>query len=396
MDITADYISIARELIDLQQRLQAELPYHINLVDAIGADENANSRILAGILSYRDDSGNYQVLKDFANHFFRETGLEETIERPTIVTEQLVRNDKRIDIYIHELGKYAIILENKVMDAPEQPHQLANYIEGLNDFGYENEQIFIGYLPRTNETQPSENSWTNRKGLSHSEVFQSRFRNISFRDGILPWLKNLKIPASETAMLQQSVRVYIDYLEGLFGFRPNEHYIEMKTDEYIADKLAFTDEPSDNLRKAMDAVAEIDKLKKEIVRHKRKEARKILNDWLRKSKDEFPEQIWEDRTDDAQFPSIGFPVSYGGHERAFKIFIQIDHNNNYIYYGAYLGSGYTLPAKDARDLLRPIMNDVDKFTYNINIKLFTAHTTANDGFAKFIALAKIIINTFCK
>ena len=50
MNITTDYIAIARELIDLQQRLQTDLPYHINLVDAIGADENANSRILAGIL----------------------------------------------------------------------------------------------------------------------------------------------------------------------------------------------------------------------------------------------------------------------------------------------------------------------------------------------------------
>ena len=191
MDIAADYISIARELIDLQQRLQADLPYHINLVDAIGADENANSRILAGILSYHDKAGNYKMLKAFAKHFFNDTNLAEMIEKPVIVTEQLVRNDKRIDIYIHEPGKYAIILENKVMDAPEQPHQLANYIEGLNDFGFANEQIFIGYLPRTTETQLSDKSWTNRHGTSYRNEFQPRFSNISFRDGILPWLKNM-------------------------------------------------------------------------------------------------------------------------------------------------------------------------------------------------------------
>ncbi len=50
MSIAIDYIEIARELIGLQQSLQADLPYHINLVDAIGADENANSRIIASIL----------------------------------------------------------------------------------------------------------------------------------------------------------------------------------------------------------------------------------------------------------------------------------------------------------------------------------------------------------
>ena len=112
MNISIDYISLAREIIGLQQHLQADLPYHINLVDAIGADENANSRILAGILAQHDAKGNFQMLKAFASHFFGDTRLPELIERPTIVTEQQVRNDKRIDIYIHEAGKYAIILEN--------------------------------------------------------------------------------------------------------------------------------------------------------------------------------------------------------------------------------------------------------------------------------------------
>ena len=261
MNISMDYIEIAHELIGLQQSLQADLPYHINLVDAIGVDENANSRIMASILSQHNNNGEYQILKAFAHHFFSNTILAELIETPTIITEQQVRNDKRIDIYINEPGKYAIILENKVMDAPEQPHQLANYIEGLNDLGFTNDQIFIGYLPSTNDTEPSDNSWTNRQGHNYSDEFRSRFQNLSFRDCILPWLKKIDFPADETGMMQKSVAIYIDYLEGLFGFRPNEHYIDMKTDEYIAKTLNFTDDSEDNLQKAMDAVAEIDKLK---------------------------------------------------------------------------------------------------------------------------------------
>ena len=394
MDITADYISIARELIDLQQRLQADLPYHINLVDAVGADENANSRILAGILSYHDEFGNYQVLKDFARHFFRGIGLEEMIEKPSIVTEQLVRNDKRIDIYIHEPGKYAVILENKVMDAPEQPHQLANYIDGLNDFGYANEQIFIGYLPRTNETQPSENSWTNRKGMSYSEDFQSRFRNISFRDGILPWLKNTTFPADDTAMLQQSINVYTDYLEGLFGFRPNKHYIEMKTDEYIADKLAFTDDPCDNLRKAMDAVAEIDKLKKELSRLNLAAAHTILPQWLERAKSTFPHLSWEDRSQSSQFPSIGIPVACAEYQRAFKVFLQIDTWHNSIYYGIYLAEAGNMPFADARDLLKATLDKQDKFTYSTGAKMFFAYANVAEAYNKFSELTRMILQTF--
>lgn len=394
MNITTDYIAIARELIDLQQRLLADLPYHINLVDAIGADENANSRILAGILSYHGKTGNYDVLKAFAKHFFCDANLAEMIEKPVIVTEQLVRNDKRIDIYIHEPVKYAIILENKVMDAPEQPHQLANYIEGLNDFGYENEQIFIGYLPRTDETMPSKNSWTNRKGVSYSEEFQSRFRNISFRDGILPWLKNLDIPANETAMLQQSVGIYIDYLEGQFGFRPNEHYIEMKTDEYIADKLTFTDNLPDNLQKGMDAVAEIDKLKKELSRLNLAAAHTILSQWLERAKSTFPQLLWEDRSQSSQFPSIGFPVAYAEYQRAFKIFLQIDTWHNSIYYGIYLAEAGNMPFADARNLLQTTLDKQDKFSYSTGAKMFFAYANVADAYNKFAELTRIILQTF--
>ena len=261
--MTIDYIDTARELIDLQQRLKADLPYHMNIVDAIGADENANSRILAGILAQHTAEGDYEMLSAFAKRFFGSTGMAELIKSPKIITEQQVKNDKRIDIYIYEPAKYAIILENKVMDAPEQPHQLANYIEGLNEIGFTNDQIYIGYLPSTNATEPSSNSWSSRSGRNYRDEFHPRFRNISFRDDIIPWLREAVFPSNGNAMLQQTIDIYIDYLEGLFGFRPNEHFIDMKTDEYIAHKLAFTNEPEDNLQKAMEAIAEIEKLKKE-------------------------------------------------------------------------------------------------------------------------------------
>lgn len=394
MTASIDYITIARELIGLQQRMQADLPYHINLVDAIGADENANSRILAGILSYHNKAGKYDVLKAFAKHFFSETNLAEMIEKPVIVTEQLVKNGKRIDIYIHEPGKYAIILENKVMDAPEQPHQLANYIEGLNDFGFTNEQIFIGYLPRTNETEPSDNSWTNRKDTSYRDEFLPRFSNISFRDGILPWLKNAAFPADNTTMLQQSIAVYTDYLEGLFGFRPNEHYIEMKTDEYIADKLDFTDNPEDNLQKTMDAVAELEKLKKELTRLNLTTAHVILSKWLEHAKSSFPLLTWEDRSQSSQFPSIGFPVAYSGFQRAYKVFLQIDTWHNSIYYGIYLAEADNMPFAEARDLLKPTLDGLDEFTYSTGAKMLFAYTNVAEAYSKFARLTRVIHQTF--
>ena len=394
MNISIDYISLAREIIGLQQHLQADLPYHINLVDAIGVDENANSRILAGILTQHDAKGNYQMLKAFASHFFGDTQLPELIERPAIVTEQQVRNGKRIDIYIHEAGKYAIILENKVMDAPEQPHQLANYIEGLSDFGFTTDQIFIGYLPSTNDTEPSDDSWSNHQGCNYRDQFRGRFRLISFRDAILPWLRQVAIPTDDADMLRQTIAIYIDYLEGLFGFRPNEHFIDMKTDEYLADKLGYTADPQDNLQKAMQTVAEIDKLKKEITRRGMDDAHAILKHWLDDAKTLYPNLAWEDRSNSSQFPSIGFPVASADRPRAFKVFIQIDVWHNCVYYGVYLAESGNLPFAEARDSLKPILEVIDKFTYSTGAKMLFAYVSIAEGYERFVKLVQTITAQF--
>lgn len=385
-----DYIDFARDLISLQQTLRADMPYHINLVDAIGADENANSRILAGILSQHTKDGDYKMLKQFAGAFFGNTLLPSMIDQPMVMTEKAVKNDKRIDIYIYEQGKYAIIMENKVMDAPEQPHQLANYIEGLNELGFDNSQIYVAYLPSTSETTPSVGSWSNRKKYSYEDEFQGRFRNVSFRDSILPWLKTVEIPADDI-LLQQSVNIYIDYLEGLFGLRPNDHYIEMKTEEYIAKKLGFTDNPIDDLQRGIDAIAELEKLKKELTRGNMAKAHAILKDWLAKAEKYYPDLQWEDRSQNNQFPSIGFPMAYGEWSRAFKVFIQIDPWHNFIYYGIYLAEQPNMPFADAKELLRPTLDNLDKFEYSSGAKMFFAYTKAAEGYERFDKLVKVLL-----
>jgi len=391
---TIDYVDLARDVISLQQSLRTNLPYHINLVEAIGADENANSRILASILSQHTEDGEYIMLKAFVNRFFTHTNLKALIDKPIVVTEQVVRNDKRIDIYIYETGKYAVILENKVMDAVEQPHQLANYIEGLNELGFNNSQIYIAYLPRTCDTVPSENSWSNRKGYSYKDDFTDRFNNVSFRDSILPWLKTEKLPNDDESLLQKTVCIYVDYLEGLFGFRPNDCFIDMKTEEYLAQKLGFTDNLIDDLQKGIDAIADLEKLKKELTRGNLKKAHVILKEWLTAAEREFPNVCWEDRSQSNQFPSIGFPLAYGDRNRAFKVFIQIDTWHNLIYYGIYLAEPSNMPFAEARELFRPLLDSLDSFEYLSGAKMITAHALASEGYEKFINLAKVIIEKF--
>ncbi|MDR0722432.1 MAG: PD-(D/E)XK nuclease family protein [Treponema sp.] len=61
------------------------------------------------------------------------------------------KQDGRIDIFIQD-SKYAIIIENKINGAPDQPNQLARYLKYAKDNG--KEVIAIVYLPLFKNTSP--------------------------------------------------------------------------------------------------------------------------------------------------------------------------------------------------------------------------------------------------
>ena len=195
-------------------------------------------------------------------------------------------------------------------------------------------------------------------------------------------------------MLQQAVSIYVDYLEGLFGLRPNDYYIEMKTEEYIADKLGFTHNPIDDIQKGIDTIAELETLKRELIRENMKMAHVILKDWLRKAKKDYPNLVWEDRSQNNQFPSIGFPVAYGEWSRAFKVFIQIAPWHNFIYYGIYLAEQPNMPFADARELLRPTLEALDKFEYSSGAKMIFSYVKASDAYGRFVNLVNELLKMF--
>ena len=100
--------------------LAKKLPYHINVIDELHANENANSRILAALLQY-NEGGNFTILQSFVDYFLEDQNIE--ILQPTITSENF-----RIDLLVREQGKYAIIFENKIHGAVLQKNQLARYI----------------------------------------------------------------------------------------------------------------------------------------------------------------------------------------------------------------------------------------------------------------------------
>ena len=185
-----DNINSIGILLDIFDRIQkakdkvkGKAEYRFNALLNAEPDEPKVSKILAGFF-IQETNGDYRILKDFVKTFW-DSRLASKIKTPSIITEETVKDDKRIDILVYEKEKYAIVMENKIWDASDQPNQLANYIEAMmgGSYNFSQEQIYVAYLPSTTEHQPSANSWTrNGKGNSYQEEFKERFKLIDFKD----------------------------------------------------------------------------------------------------------------------------------------------------------------------------------------------------------------------
>jgi len=220
---------------------KADLPYHINLIDELHADENAHSRIFAKLLRYKE-KGRYPFLEKLLNNV---CDFNLSIEKPKV---KKVDSCGRIDIPIFD-KKYVVIIENKVTDkAPDQNGekggQLARYIETIKDsYDRDIEEIFVIYTPKYTR-EPSDDCWKNKDNFSYKEGFNFRFHSLSYRDCIYPWFKNKILPniGSKDIYLRSAVEQYIDHLEGIFSIRTIDKKMNMKLQEFVKKELKLQDD----------------------------------------------------------------------------------------------------------------------------------------------------------
>ena len=223
------------ELLDyyggIKKQMEAKQPYHLNVIDELYINENGHSRILAKLLQYKSQTQHYDILESLLG-FIAEKKNESfgsiKVNKPEISQEK-----ERIDLWVREKDKYAIIFENKIYNAMDQEAQLCRYIDKTKNYGYREDQIFVVYLSQNGES-PAEQSWGNYK-----EAFQYRYVNLSFRNHILIWLKEFVLPniKIKELVLRSAIEQYIDYLEGLFDKRTQYNSIKMEIEKMIVDKL---------------------------------------------------------------------------------------------------------------------------------------------------------------
>lgn len=204
-----------------------KIPYRVNLVNILGANENAHTRILTAILRYSRE-GAHPFLSSFLNKMII-YGAKPKIEHPIIETQK-----QYIDVHIYEVGHYAIIIENKINRARDQDKQLERYIKVVRDICKINTEtqpyIWVIYLTDngikktdkaslTDEAKKLLNYVENEENSDKRNEKQSRYIEANYRDNILPWLKEEVLPECKhsevelISMLQQ----YISYLESRFS-----------------------------------------------------------------------------------------------------------------------------------------------------------------------------------
>lgn len=192
----------------IKQSVEGEYPYRFNPLDAVYIDENAQSRILAELLKYK--------CRDNSDHLFARKLIENLRESEefnfsgNIEDIEVTVGKYRIDILIRQKKDFAIIIENKVYNAVDQPNQIDRYINFCRNYlNFKDDSIYVIYLtPRKSSIPLSSFCEENRS------KFKGRYTNISVEDDLLEVLHEFKksIPEKEI-LLFSGVDQYIDYLK---------------------------------------------------------------------------------------------------------------------------------------------------------------------------------------
>lgn len=249
-------IKVAKELNELYKSKKAALPYSINVIRELHANENANSRILRGLLQY-SHNGQYPILQSFIERLrtIADCPIDISIQNPELTSEQ----DNRIDLLIKEKKSYAFIVENKIWGATDQEEQIERYIDYVIGLGIPKSSIFVVYLTLDGNKKVTDESLTNKakKYLGCSYKNNGRFICMNFKDDIMPWLDTLMDldGTRNEPLLSSSITLYIDFLKEYFDAREEDIEIENELEKQLMDTLQIN-----SLKELLDTWEDVDKL----------------------------------------------------------------------------------------------------------------------------------------
>ena len=197
---------------------------------AWGMSENDHTKLLVALLKCVGPDCDYPVLSSFLARF---TGLQCDELKKVKATFNQACGNGYIDGYItfESNGvKYALVIENKVYDAPDQPNQVKRYIEhALKDIKGNAEdallRIWALYITRDGSKTVCKHSYS-IENPDPSTDLGDRFVEINYKEHIIDWISTIE----ENALCPESARkvanVYLEYLVNEFRNKQNLYHRE--------------------------------------------------------------------------------------------------------------------------------------------------------------------------
>lgn len=236
-DHLIELIKLAKTFYERFKKEEEKLPSYINIIDEIGANENSHTRFLVALFNYKDKDGKRSTIKSFFNFFNISTDKIDITNRVYFNKRCKINDINRYaDVYFVQKSKdlkngIGLIIENKIKGAKDQPNQVDDYVSAMINEGIPPENIHIFYLiEQYNKNTPIEkpelktNKEYNKKG-----EYEQNYRLITYKEHILPWLKDKllpSIPYKETNIIN-NIEIYISHFKHCFGMIEDRNKIQL-------------------------------------------------------------------------------------------------------------------------------------------------------------------------
>lgn len=223
-----DFVEIlSKTYYNKYQEENEKLPYYINIIDEIGANENGHTRLLVKLFNYKDKIGIRIIIKSFLNFFNINTNhIKITNESHFNMTCKVKGRNRYADISFYQKTtdnkSIGVIIENKINGAEDQENQVDDYITDLIMNKHINaENIYIFYLiDQIDKNNPKQKPLLKTNDdYNEGKKLEKNYSLITYKNHILPWLKEKLLPSIvyKEKDLIDNINVYISYLKNRFG-----------------------------------------------------------------------------------------------------------------------------------------------------------------------------------
>lgn len=184
----------------------------------LNLNENGHTKMLLSFLAYRDINGRYPVLQSFLSSFAKGRDKMIHYKRPSNVELQFstcLDTDLIDGLITFEAGgkKHAVIIENKIFDAPDQPGQVRRYINLVKkhkDVALDN--IWVFYITGDGNKVVDRDSYDTVNEQQETNI-GNRFVTLSYSNDIAQWIVEHVVNAGiYPEQLTAVARVYTNYL----------------------------------------------------------------------------------------------------------------------------------------------------------------------------------------